>query len=71
MRGCPGAVAGQRPSRQVQQPDRKVSRFDATALKNKLQQFQREQGLTDGRHRRQTSCWEGMASGEPMPRLEG
>jgi general secretion pathway protein A len=29
-------------SRAMQQPDRKVSRFDAT-LKNKLQQFQREQ----------------------------
>ena len=43
-------------SRAMQQPDRKVSRFDAT-LKNKLQQFQREQGLTpDGIAGSNTLC---------------
>ena len=57
-------------SRAMQQPDRKVSRFDAT-LKNKLQQFQREQGLTpDGIAGSNTLLRLNVASGEPMPRLE-
>ncbi|MNH42273.1 putative peptidoglycan binding domain protein [compost metagenome] len=54
----------------MQQPDRKVSRFDAT-LKNKLQQFQREQGLTpDGIAGSNTLLRLNAVAGEPMPRLE-
>ena len=57
-------------SRALQQPDRKVSRFDAT-LKNKLQQFQREQGLTpDGIAGSKTLLRLNVMAGEPMPRLE-
>ena len=57
-------------SRAMQQPDRKVSRFDAT-LKNKLQQFQREQGLTpDGIAGSNTLLRLNVVAGEPMPRLE-
>ena len=57
-------------SRALQQPDRKVSRFDAT-LKNKLQQFQREQGLTpDGIAGSNTLLRLNVMAGEPMPRLE-
>lgn len=57
-------------SRAMQQPDRKVSRFDAT-LKNKLLQFQREQGLTpDGIAGSNTLLRLNALSGEPMPRLE-
>ncbi|MNV54635.1 putative general secretion pathway protein A [compost metagenome] len=57
-------------SRAMQQPDRKVSRFDAT-LKNKLQQFQREQGLTpDGIAGSNTLLRLNAVAGEPMPRLE-
>ncbi|MBL0514060.1 ExeA family protein [Aeromonas media] len=57
-------------SRAMQQPDRKVSRFDAT-LKSKLQQFQREQGLTpDGIAGSNTLLRLNAVAGEPMPRLE-
>ncbi len=57
-------------SRAMQQPDRKVSRFDAT-LKSKLQQFQREQGLTpDGIAGSNTLLRLNALAGEPMPRLE-
>lgn len=57
-------------NRAMQQPDRKVSRFDA-ALKSKLQQFQREQGLTpDGIAGSNTLLRLNAVAGEPMPRLE-
>ncbi|PJG58079.1 AAA family ATPase [Aeromonas cavernicola] len=57
-------------SRALQQPDRKIRRFDEI-LKNKLQQFQREQGLTpDGIAGSQTLLRLNALSGEPMPRLE-
>ncbi|MNP58081.1 putative general secretion pathway protein A [compost metagenome] len=57
-------------NRAMQQPDRKVSRFDAE-LKNKLQQFQREQGLTpDGIAGSNTLLRLNVMAGEPMPRLE-
>ena len=57
-------------SRALQQPDRKVRRFDAE-LKNKLQQFQREQGLTpDGIAGSNTLLRLNVVAGEPMPRLE-
>ncbi|WP_167576530.1 ExeA family protein [Aeromonas taiwanensis] len=57
-------------NRAMQQPDRKVSRFDAT-LRNKLLQFQRDQGLTpDGIAGSNTLLRLNALSGEPMPRLE-
>ena len=57
-------------SRALQQPDRKVRRFDAE-LKNKLQQFQREQGLNpDGIAGSNTLLRLNVMAGEPMPRLE-
>ncbi|MGS3182366.1 ExeA family protein [Aeromonas taiwanensis] len=56
-------------NRAMQQPDRKVSRFDAT-LRNKLLQFQRDQGLTpDGIAGSNTLLRLNALSGEPMPRL--
>ncbi|WP_421281872.1 ExeA family protein [Aeromonas taiwanensis] len=57
-------------NRAMQQPDRKVSRFDTT-LRNKLLQFQRDQGLTpDGIAGSNTLLRLNALSGEPMPRLE-
>ena len=57
-------------SRALQQPDRKVRRFDAE-LKTKLQQFQREQGLTpDGIAGSNTLLRLNVMAGEPMPKLE-
>ncbi|MEN9534170.1 MAG: hypothetical protein RIQ83_3394, partial [Pseudomonadota bacterium] len=57
-------------SRALQQPDRKVRRFDAE-LKSKLQQFQREQGLNpDGIAGSNTLLRLNVMAGEPMPRLE-
>ena len=57
-------------SRALQQPERKVRRFDGE-LKNKLQQFQRDQGLTpDGIAGSNTLLRLNALSGEPMPRLE-
>ena len=57
-------------SRALQQPDRKVRRFDAE-LKNKLQQFQREQGLNpDGIAGSNTLLRLNVMAGEPMPKLE-
>ncbi|MFB2863474.1 ExeA family protein [Aeromonas sp. MdU4] len=57
-------------SRALQQPERKVRRFDAE-LKNKLQQFQRDQGLTpDGIAGSNTLLRLNALSGEPMPKLE-
>lgn len=57
-------------SRAMQQPDRKVNRFDAE-LKRKLQQFQREQGLApDGIAGSNTLLRLNVQAGEPMPRLE-
>ncbi|CAJ1818964.1 hypothetical protein PEKONANI_01689 [Aeromonas jandaei] len=57
-------------SRALQQPERKVRRFDGE-LKNKLQQFQRDQGLNpDGIAGSNTLLRLNALSGEPMPRLE-
>jgi general secretion pathway protein A len=57
-------------SRALQQPDRKVRRFDAE-LKSKLQQFQREQGLNpDGIAGSNTLLRLNVMAGEPMPKLE-
>ncbi len=57
-------------SRTLQQPDRKVRRFDAE-LKSKLQQFQREQGLNpDGIAGSNTLLRLNVMAGEPMPKLE-
>ncbi|MFM4964527.1 ExeA family protein [Aeromonas bivalvium] len=57
-------------SRALQQPERKVRRFDAQ-LKAKLQQFQREQGLTpDGIAGSNTLLRLNVMAGEPMPKLE-
>lgn len=57
-------------SHALQQPTRKVRRFD-DELKQKLQQFQRDQGLTpDGIAGSHTLLRLNALSGEPMPRLE-
>lgn len=57
-------------SRAQQQPERKVRRFDSQ-LKHKLQQFQRDQGLTpDGIAGSNTLLRLNALSGEPMPKLE-
>ncbi|MGL6052114.1 MAG: peptidoglycan-binding domain-containing protein, partial [Aeromonas salmonicida] len=57
-------------NRALQQPDRKVRRFDAE-LKSKLQQFQREQGLNpDGIAGSNTLLRLNVMAGEPMPKLE-
>ncbi|ANT66509.1 type II secretion system protein ExeA [Aeromonas hydrophila] len=57
-------------SRALQQPDRKVRRFDAE-LKTKLQQFQRAQGLNpDGIAGSNTLLRLNVMAGEPMPKLE-
>ncbi|MGL4250335.1 MAG: ExeA family protein [Aeromonas sp.] len=57
-------------SRALQQPERKVRRFD-DELKNKLLQFQRDQGLTpDGIAGSNTLLRLNALSGETMPRLE-
>ncbi|MGL5539998.1 MAG: peptidoglycan-binding domain-containing protein, partial [Aeromonas veronii] len=57
-------------SRALQQPERKVRRFD-DELKHKLRQFQQDQGLTpDGIAGSNTLLRLNALSGEPMPRLE-